>query len=438
MNRRAIQNLLLVLVATCIGLLMAELVLRILAESTESRAVRVFNVELPPLALIPDSQPTHDDRSQWYDELVVDGRRITIGDLWGYHRSDPVLGYVPQEEVVSDSGWWQSNNLGARRRSATLQPRSPSGTRILVFGDSFTHCSRVPQEETWPHHLEQVAADLEVVNFGVDGYSMAQSFLRYRSLPERLEHDLVLFVLVPTVDLWRDINVLRALKEPWGDYIVMPRFILAESGLQLVEPLYADETELFQSNAGVPSTELLDHLQRYDRFYFQELYVPSSLVRHVYLAKLLARGLATFKKKWLLRNLRSPDSEAMQVVTEVYRGARQQAAARGARIAWVILPAHLEVEEIRQSRTFRREWAGLVSHFCGQEPLCIDLSTDLVEVDAEALDFGFDGTHYGPRTNRLIASFLARRLEDLGLMERGSPGALESGDKSSRQERFTP
>jgi hypothetical protein len=36
--------------------------------------------------------------------------------------------------------------------------------------------------------------DFEVLNFAVDGYSMAQSLLRYRQIRERLNYDLAIDV----------------------------------------------------------------------------------------------------------------------------------------------------------------------------------------------------------------------------------------------------
>ena len=50
---------------------------------------------------------------------------------------------------------------------------------------------------------------------------MAQAWLRYRSLADRLEHQGALLMFVPGADLWRDINVVRELREPWKVRAVM-------------------------------------------------------------------------------------------------------------------------------------------------------------------------------------------------------------------------
>ena len=86
--------------------------------------------ERPPVKLIPyDRSPPKTDRDASYEGLVVDGDRISVGDIFGFHRDDPVLGYTPQENVVSLNGWWQSNNIGARKRRDT-----PPSVEISVDG----------------------------------------------------------------------------------------------------------------------------------------------------------------------------------------------------------------------------------------------------------------------------------------------------------------
>ena len=193
-----------------VAVLLLEIGLRLMVAPSD-RSYGVFlGQELPPVKLIPyDRPPPKTDRDDWHEELVVDGERISVGDIWGFHRDDPVLGYAPQENEVSLNGWWQSNNIGARKRRDTPPAVEPGRQRLLVFGDSYAQATRVKQEQAWPALLE--TETLETVNLGVDGYSMAQSYLRYRQLKNSIDHDLVLLVFVPIKDLWRDVNTIRSL-----------------------------------------------------------------------------------------------------------------------------------------------------------------------------------------------------------------------------------
>jgi hypothetical protein len=195
--------------------------------------------ELPPIVYIPiDKAPTREDRlklaAQWAEPLEIDGRKITHGDLHGITKEDPYVGHVPQGNSVSANGWWQTNELGARSRLQTTRWQSPGIRRLLLFGDSYTQGSRVPQEETFAHYLGETSSDTEVVNFGVDGYSMGQAFLRYQQIAARIEHELVFLILVPDADLWREVNVSRFVARRWEAYAINPRFVLDEGTLQHV------------------------------------------------------------------------------------------------------------------------------------------------------------------------------------------------------------
>ena len=258
-------------ITALVVLLLLEIALRLLVEPSEKSYGAFLGQELPPLELIPYSAaPPKTNRDTWHAGLEIDGKRISIGDLWGFQREDPYLGYAPKENMTSRNGWWQSNNIGARERQDTAASKPPGKQRILVFGDSYAQGSRVKQEEAWPYLLEQKSDALDVVSLGADGYSMAQSYLRYRQLKQEIEHDLVLLVFVPIKDLWRDINTIRSLAKDWDYYVVLPRFVIEQDQLVLAASPYARASRVFEENDGVASDELRAHLRKYDRFYFEE------------------------------------------------------------------------------------------------------------------------------------------------------------------------
>jgi hypothetical protein len=257
------RRLLLSVGAFGFALLALEVAVRALVVPSPGSAGRVLGTHLPPLRLIPPEPPKRHPRS---------GRdRIRHDDLAGIMREDPVTGYAPREHAVSTHGWWQSNDLGARSRRDTALDPPPNWTRVLVLGDSFASGSRVPQEDAWPSVLEATGRDLEVVNLGVDGYSVAQSLLRYRVLRDRAHHDVVLLTVSPRADFWREVNTLRALAG-WESWIVMPRFVLEDGDLRLVPGPYAPPTAVYADNRAGPSDRLCAHLARYDRFYVPWMY----------------------------------------------------------------------------------------------------------------------------------------------------------------------
>ena len=137
MKRIARQDILLFFASVCLIVLLAEAGLRFLSQPSEYSSGRFLGHELPPYKLLLDEPlRMRRNRSEWVDGLIVDGKKITVGDLWGIYREDALLGYVPQENTVSANGWWESNNIGARAREATSPVIPPGLTRLLVFGES--------------------------------------------------------------------------------------------------------------------------------------------------------------------------------------------------------------------------------------------------------------------------------------------------------------
>lgn len=387
--------------ATLLTLVALEGALRLCVRPSPRSAGRLFGTELPPLRLVPPAPAAPPRRAMRPGAIRFD-------DLTGLVRDDTVLGYVPRERETSTNGWWQSNNLGARARHDTAAAIAPDTTRVLVFGDSFASGSRVPQESTWAAVLEATTPGLEVVSFGVDGYGLAQSYLRYRGLAATLAHDVVVLTMSPRADLERDVNTLRSLLG-WRSHRVMPRFVL-EPDLRLVPSPYDPPTAIHDDNRNGPSPRLLEHLRRYDRFYVPWMYEPATgLARHSILAKLvLARWHAAVQDR-IHAAMLEPGSEAVAVSARIVTAMQAEAAAHGAHFLLVLLPSELEVARLRRRSAARADWDAIAAAI-GRDVPHADLAETMLAAPADRLDRGFDGTHHGPRANALIAEAVARAL----------------------------
>jgi lysophospholipase L1-like esterase len=93
------------------------------------------------------------------------------------------------------------NSQGMRAREYPFQ-KSPHTRRITVLGDSVTYGSRVPFGEDYPSVLERKLKKLdiepvEVLNFGVPGYSTFQEYMILRSKVLRFSPDLVIMTFTP-------------------------------------------------------------------------------------------------------------------------------------------------------------------------------------------------------------------------------------------------
>jgi len=367
---------------------------------------------LPPIKLIPSTSSSNTrDRSDWYDKLIVEGKKISVGDLCGFHSKDSSLGYVTKENMVSLNGWWQSNNIGARRRTDTFKEKPENMKRLLVFGDSFAHGSGVRQREVWSSIMDSENASIEVLNFGVDGYSSGQSFLRYKEIRKKVEYDLVLFMFVPSADLWRDINMKRDLGEgDWHLFLLMPRFILEHNGLKLIRSPYEVGFDHELENVDVKNKELIEFLKAYDRFYLRSKFEEPWIIGKSSVYKLIVTLYQKNKRNEIRNSTLKQDSEALQISKKIFETMNDYAKQDGNELILIILPTRNDIYKLKRGKSYRVDWKRMVSFICVNGFNCIDLSKDLMGMPEKQWDSGYDGTHFGPKTNQYIADSIKRYL----------------------------
>ena len=415
----ALPNIALLLVAIAASVICIELAGHALVKPSNTAFGTFRGRELPPMRIIrADVRPLLNSSSR-SEGLIVDGKEMTRGDLRGFFRLDPTLGYTYQEDVTSINNWWQSNNVGARARTNVQRSVPTNRTRIVIFGESFAHGSRLPQENAWPSIMNARSKTFEVVNFAVDGYSMAQSLLRYRQIRQRLDYDVALLVFVPEADLWRDVNTLRQLYNPHWEAPLVPRFIVRDSELSLVPALYADPLDLWRRNANRSSPELHDYLRTYDRLYFPYKYEEPPVIGKSLFYKLLARASWMRQDRELKASLMNPQGEALQVSRAIFDSMQEQALVDDAAFGLIILPFEHHWWDDTTRRADVEAWNKMVSFVCENQILCIDLLPKLGKLQLQDVDRAFDDWHFGPKMNGHIASAMKDVLTSRALATKG-------------------
>jgi hypothetical protein len=92
----------------------------------------------------------------------------------------------------------QVNRAFLVRRTEEVRPRSQVKWRALILGGSTTFGEGIRREEdTWVYQLERLiraryGEDVDVINGGMGGYTIAENFIHYITLLTHLEPDLVL------------------------------------------------------------------------------------------------------------------------------------------------------------------------------------------------------------------------------------------------------
>ncbi|MGE0621360.1 MAG: GDSL-type esterase/lipase family protein [Pseudomonadales bacterium] len=107
--------------------------------------------------------------------------------------------YVENRDRSADSlgghdpwlGWDSSYGESRVRGVAVIPPKS--GTRAVALGDSFVYGNEVGPEENFAALLDRADNGLEVLNLGVPGYGIDQSWLKYLRHGEPLDPDIVIF-----------------------------------------------------------------------------------------------------------------------------------------------------------------------------------------------------------------------------------------------------
>ena len=411
---RPAGNVLLSLGAVCLVLLLTELVGHALVKASPLSYGTFLGRELPPFRVVPacDKPPPATDTSAQYRDLMVDGQRITVGDLYGMYRDDPALGHAPVESAVSANAWWQSNNLGARdRHDASVSPDA-GRNRIVIFGESFGAGSRIKQEQVWSAILARAIPETDVLNFSVDGYGMTQAYLRFLQVGVKIKYNAAIMMFVPKVDLPRDINVFRPLlSREWPLFTVLPRFVMENGRLVLAQRPDETEARFIAENCRSVSDRLRAHLARYDRLYFDVEYRDGPpLIGESLLYKLGVTAYTNSLRRRIANRMMRQGSEALDVTKAIFWHMDDNARQDGGKFVLVFLPIESELERLGSDSDDRSKWRAMVDSMCGKPLACIDLASYLPGLPASQIDRGYDGSHYGPVTNRLIGEFIAHRL----------------------------
>jgi len=106
-----------------------------------------------------------------------------------FYQIDPDLGYT----VGKNQNFWlyRSNPQGLRADTVYSQTPSPTTLRMATLGDSFVFGDGEPNAGSWPYILQNITDGLEVLNFGVSGYGLSQSYLRYLKDAQSFHPDIV-------------------------------------------------------------------------------------------------------------------------------------------------------------------------------------------------------------------------------------------------------
>lgn len=150
---------------------------------------------------------------------------------------------------------WKTNEKGSR-----LNPKFEDvKSKISCYGDSFTFCRQVNDDETWEYYLSKITKT-NVLNFGVGNYGMDQAILRLQREFPKNQTEIVIIAVVPD-SIRRILNVWKHYFEYGNTFGFKPRFIISNNKLELIKNPIIDK-ECFQNYS-----KFLPYIQKFDYFY---------------------------------------------------------------------------------------------------------------------------------------------------------------------------
>ena len=162
------------------------------------------------------------------------------------HGYDSELGWIRKPDTRHDEkgqngiSMWNTNSKGARNNPGFEDLNS----KISCYGDSFTFCRNVNDNETWEHYLSKLK-ETNVINFGVGNYGIDQALLRMKREYQKNKTDTVILAVVPDT-ISRIVSVWKHYYEYGNTFGFKPRFIVKNNQLQLIQNPINDKSKFYK------------------------------------------------------------------------------------------------------------------------------------------------------------------------------------------------
>ena len=316
---------------------------------------------------------------------------------------DGTLGWAP---LGSGQGVFRYDAAGTRVAHTSFPAlRTPGVDRVLAIGCSFTRGDEVNVLEAWPAQLDAVD-DLEVANFGVGGYGLDQSCLRYERDGRALEADEVWVTILPAA-LDRLVNVYRPALRHWdGSVLFKPRFVLESDGSLTHVPsrattraelcrLVEDQERFLSATASDP------FVARFPRAFAPE---GSDWTHRTSLGRL---GLTVHEHRARKgeRLARDPAFGIVPLAARILKRLETTASERGQRLRVFVIPCQADLWTLNETGGVRY-WSGVESNLAPTTPF-LDATDALLDAGADT-DAGLwrPGGHPSPEGHQLLAELL--------------------------------
>lgn len=331
------------------------------------------------------------------------------------------------------SSLYRANSQGLRAYVEYDSSPPPGVLRISTFGNSFTHCHDVTNQDTWQSIIIESAQDVEVLNFGVGAYGLDQTYLRYREEAPRFKSHVVIIGFMSDCP-YRNVNVFRPFLSPRaGLPLAKPRFALKDAELVLLPNPMSELEDYSRLLADTRAT--LSELGKNDVHY--KARYKSGPLDALATVRFLKMALAAFKRRTsdaiLVDGRYDAGSEAYRVTIKTLEKFHSEVLRDGSLPIVAIFPTKEDV--IRFTKTGERKYGPLLSYLDANGYRYIDL-LDVLAGASDGREAGeLVAEHYTPLANRLVAESIAEYLREHGLTNPAAVRAATAGRMPVSRER---
>jgi len=177
------------------------------------------------------------------------------------HGFDPELGWErkPRTNHKEKGRYGETsysiNDIGSR----TNPGHADLENIISFFGDSFTFCRQVNDNETIQWYLSELSG-LGILNFGVGNYGADQAYLKMKKELKKIDSKIVILGVVPAT-ITRILSTWKHYYEYGNTFAFKPRFDIKDGKLILINNLINSESKFYKY------TRYLDEIKKNDYFY---------------------------------------------------------------------------------------------------------------------------------------------------------------------------
>ncbi|BBM82430.1 SGNH/GDSL hydrolase family protein [Candidatus Uabimicrobium amorphum] len=317
--------------------------------------------------------------------LIVSGKSTRL-------RYSQTLGWEPRPGF-SDATY-QYNRHGARSQYDYTQECSVEKMRVLCFGDSYTHCDEVGNDETWQFEITKLFPQYEIINFGVSGYGLDQAYLRYVQKKDIYRGAKVVVIGYMTENINRSENVFRPFYQTNTKIpLAKPRFQLINDELVLCKnPLSLVDYNLLVTKP-LPTLSKLGQ----NDFFYMNCYQRGLLD--------VLPSVRLLKTRWHTRQFEFYHSSSLDLLCRIFQKFHREVKKYGAMPVIVIFPNIYDIKNLPQGKYYQP----LLSRLDKLQYKYIDIAEAFRDVENPRKYFL--QAHYNNLGNRIVAEAIAKFIE---------------------------